>query len=193
MRKCLSIILMLVMMIYISNFSVIADYVIGQENRGDTIFQGEEASVPFNVSVIYRASRYAVDVEYSDMNINVKSAIWNVNTYEYDVVMEDDTPEITVTVINHSDLPIKAQIDSVLTDLDLQFTKTCTVETDELGAFQVPAVQAEEDAMKVTTTIAISPKNGLTWQAYINRVIAEGVPPNGKTIVGSVILSVSKE
>ena len=192
MRKCLSIILMLVMMIYISNFSVIADYVIGQENRGDMIFQGEEASVPFDVSVIYRASRYAVDVEYSDMNINVKSAIWNVNTYEYDVVMEDDTPEITVTVINHSDLPIKAQIDSVPTDLDLQFTQTCTVETDQLGAFQVPAVQAQKDAMTVTTTIAISP-NGLTWQEYINRVIAEGVPPNGKTIVGSVILSVSKE
>ncbi len=192
MRKCLSIILMLVMMIYISNFSVIADYVIGQENRGDTIFQGEEASVPFDVSVIYRASRYAVDVEYSDMNINVKSAIWNVNTYEYDVVMEDDTPEITVTVINHSDLPIKAQIDSVPTDSDLQFTQTCTVETDELGAFQVPAVQAQKDAMTVTTTIAIKP-NGLTWQAYINRVIAEGVPPNGKTIVGAVILSVSKE
>lgn len=192
MRKCLSIILMLVMMIYISNFSVIADYVIGQENRGDMIFQGEEASVPFDVSVIYRASRYAVDVEYSDMNINVKSAIWNVNTYEYDVVMEDDTPEITVTVINHSDLPIKAQIDSVPADLDLQFTQTCTVETDQLGAFQVPAVQAQKDAMTVTTTIAISP-NGLTWQEYINRVIAEGVPPNGKTIVGSVILSVSKE
>ena len=126
------------------------------------------------------------------MNINVKSAIWNVNTYEYDVVMEDDTPEITVTVINHSDLPIKAQIDSVPTDLDLQFTQTCTVETDQLGAFQVPAVQAQKDAMTVTTTIAISP-NGLTWQEYINRVIAEGVPPNGKTIVGSVILSVSKE
>ena len=192
MRKCLSIILMLVMMIYISNFSVIADYVIGQENRGDTIFQREEASVPFDVSVIYRASRYAVDVEYSDMNINVKSAIWNVNTYEYDVVMEDDTPEITVKVINHSDLPIKAQIDFVPTDLDLQFTQTCTVKTDKLGAFQVPAVQAQ-DAMKVTTTIAISPKNGLTWQKYINRVIAEGVPPNGKTIVGEVILSVSKE
>lgn len=192
MRKCLSIILMLVMMIYISNFSVIADYVIGQENRGDMIFQGEEASVPFDVSVIYRASRYAVDVEYSDMNINVKSAIWNVNTYEYDVVMEDDNPKITVTVINHSDLPIKAQIDSVPTDSDLQFTQTCTVETDQLGAFQVPAVQAQKDAMTVTTTIAISP-NGLTWQKYINRVIAEGVPPNGKTIVGSVILSVSKE
>ena len=169
-------------------------------------------AVPFDVEVIDRGSRYAVDVEYSDMTIQVESAIWNVNTYQYDVIIEGQAtnegdlmvttdeenpvsdPSVWVTVYNHSDRAIYAELNAEL-DEHLKASVTCTAEVHN-NRFVVPAVvpipNGQTQATNVTTTFVISPKEG-SWQTYINRIIAREDFNQRDYVAGTITVLVTSE
>ena len=189
--------LSLAFVISVLQVSVMAEYRYSATDGGNVVFgvgNSEEVysnSVPFDVEVIDQANRYAVDVEYSDMNIDVKSAIWNVNSYEYDVTMVDEKQMVSVTVINHSDRPVYAKVEASM-DNKLMATPSYTAELLD-GRFMIPAVHPHGTPTSVTTTFEILPKDGL-WQSYINYVISQDhLIEDNKYVAGSVTLSVMSE
>lgn len=94
MRKLLSLMLALLLA---ANISVVrADYIVGSQQSGREFNAPLQNAYPIEVEVLNRESRYAVDIEYTDFVINVKSAIWNVNTYVYDVEMEGSLESVEV-------------------------------------------------------------------------------------------------
>ncbi len=187
MRKTVAILLTILTLFHVFGYMTFAEYIVGDANSGDTVFNEKKTETPFEVDVIYRASRYAVDVEYSDLNIYVESAVWNVNTYEYEVTMADDTPEFTVTVINHSDLSVGASISATVEE-GLSATQRDSDGNSD-GKLMIPAVTHGGDATSAYTVIAIT----ANWQTYINSVISKNVIENGKSVVGAITLVVSKD
>ena len=59
--------------------------------------------------------------------------------------------------------------------------------------FTVPAVKSGGEATNVTTVITVSPKEGHTWQSYINDIIAKDAIVNGEYVAGSITIMVTNE
>lgn len=96
MRKLLALLLVLSLAVYSFPGIVLADYVIGGAGQGDLDLDENISKFPVDVVVVKRVSRYAVDVVYEELSVDVKSAIWNVNEYVYDVEMYTTSEETTV-------------------------------------------------------------------------------------------------
>lgn len=96
MKKLLAFLLVLSLAVYSFPGVVLADYVIGSAGQGDLDLVENTGKYPVDIAVTERVSRYAVDVVYGELSIDVKSAVWNVNEYIYDVEMYTTSEETTV-------------------------------------------------------------------------------------------------
>ena len=189
MKKRLSFFLAVIILTRIFSFSAAAG---SNDEKGWSPTEAEptlKSEQPFWVEQVDQAHRYAVDVEYQDMTIYVKSAIWDVNNYQYVVEMvkptnNDGAFDFLVTVYNHSDLPIKATVS--IADLDSGLTSKIQNDQFELAKVEAGAKNAESKSAQ----ISITPNDG--WQAYINSLIARGVPEDYVCPVGTVNLVVSE-
>ena len=190
MKKRLSFFLVVIILTRIFSLSAVAgsnDEIGWSPTEAEPTLKSEQ---PFWVEQVDQAHRYAVDVEYQDMTIYVKSAIWDVNNYQYAVTMQHTEEEngafnFTVTVINHSDLPIHAEVS--VTNLDYGLTQSITNPTLELDAVEAGAKEPNKESAQIFLT----PDSG--WQNYINSLITRYLPNDTYICpVGTVNLVVSK-
>ena len=151
--------------------------------------------------------RYSMDIEYEDISIPVQEAVWNVNTYHYEVIMGFNPPEnytgerdqapytFTVKVINHSDLPITSTIVPTLyEDIALEIAgQTSLVQNGNEEAKPVAGSSATIDAVVEKaeyksyfhqTEVTLVPKQG--WESLINSMIADGATDGVSIPVGFV-------
>ena len=183
MKKKLALILAILLLIRL--FCLVA--VAHNDTETEATYEKEQ-EIPIYVEQIKFINRYAVDVEYKSMTIQVESAIWDVDNYIYVVTMEGmadtDVFATGLAVINHSDKSIEAEV-SVSLDNGLRLS-----DASKIGSATVDRVihlamyPVREDFL-----IYIVPEYG--WQAYINTVIARGVPNDNISPVGTVTLTVS--
>lgn len=182
MKKKLSLLLAILLLIRL--FCLVA---VAHDDETEQTYEKEQ-QIPIYVEQVEILSRYAVDVEYKSMTIQVESAIWDVNDHYYVVTMEgmaDGAPFNTgVAVINHSDQKIDADV-SVSLDSGLRLGALSITGKTTLGGVVHPA----KGPVREDFLIQIVPEDG--WQAYINTVIARGVPDDNISPVGTVTLTVS--
>ena len=168
MRKLLSLALVCCMIFLTATAHVSAkESIVGDAAAGVNEFDSAGNSAQFHVTIKDKAHRYAVDLEYSSMTISfVGGLIWDVNelTYIYDGDPAEDTAtkEVTMTVINHSDLPIL--IEPTLTPKTaVQMTHTFST-----GQDFIHGLQPGDEAKSNTMTITVTPNT--TWSAIAGAV-----------------------
>lgn len=151
------------MMFLITSAHVSAkESIVGDAAAGVNEFDSAENSAQFHVTIMERAHRYAVDLEYSSLTISfVGGLTWDVNelTYIYDGDPDEDKApkEVAMTVINHSDLPIL--IEPTLTPkTDVNMTHTFST-----GQDFIPGLAHGDEAKTNTMTITVTPNT--TWSA----------------------------
>lgn len=124
MKKFLALALTLALALSISVFAVETERIVGTKTDPATIDNGvtyanfgdgegeKETTIAITVETALVESRYAVDVEFEALSLNITRGklIWNVNTYEYDMPVGGDVDDLDTTkelkVINHSDKPV---------------------------------------------------------------------------------------
>ena len=188
MRKRLALLLVMVLLFRLFCLTAAAEDH-DHDHDAEKIF-GVEQEVPVYVTQVDYISRYAVDVIYADMHIQVESAVWDVNDHYYVVKMEDlaeqEVFKTMLTVVNHSDQPILADVDvSLGSGLEL-FSATSTVGERAVSG----APNGAETGIFETFQIHVYPTNG--WTPYINTLIASGIPGNNLCTVGTVTLTVKQ-
>lgn len=163
LRKLLSLTLICCMMFLIATAHVSAkEHIVGDAAAGVNEFDLAGNSAQFHVTIMDRAHRYAVDLEYSSLTVSfVGGLTWDVNelAYIYDGDPDEDKApkEVTMTVINHSDLPIL--IEPTLTPkTDVEMTHTFST-----GQNFIPGLQHGDEAKTNTMTITVKPNT--TWSA----------------------------
>ena len=138
------------------------EHIVGDAAAGVNEFDSAGNSAQFHVTIMERAHRYAVDLEYSSLTVSfVGGLTWDVNelAYIYDGDPDEDKApkEVTMTVINHSDLPIL--IEPTLTPKpDVNMTHTFST-----GQDFIPGLQHGDEAKTNTMTITVKPNT--TWSA----------------------------
>ena len=159
------VVIMLVFAVCISAaFSVNAQNVVGShggehgvDNGVETIPAGAGASSDVNITLDKVSHRYAVDIEFSSMDIAASALVWDVNNLKYVSVsggdeVADKTYDITVT--NYSDLAVK-------------MTGSTTVEAFASNA----GISIDMDASNATVIDAVTPVPGgagVAVQATLN-------------------------
>ena len=163
LRRLLSLVLACCMMFLITSAHVSAkESIVGDAAAGVNEFDSAENSAQFHVTIMERAHRYAVDLEYSSLTISfVGGLTWDVNelTYIYDGDPDEDKApkEVAMTIINHSDLPIL--IEPTLTPkTDVKMTPTFST-----GQDFIPGLAHGDEAKTNTMTITVKPNT--TWSA----------------------------
>ena len=181
MRKLLSLALVCCMIFLTATAHVSAkESIVGDAAAGVNTFDSAGNSAQFHVTIKDRAHRYAVDLEYSSLTISfVGGLTWDVNelTYIYDGDPAEDTvtKEVTMTVINHSDLPIL--IEPTLTPKTaVQMTHTFST-----GQNFIPGLMHGDEAKSNTMTIAVTPNT--TWSAVAALADEETVELGTVTII----------
>ena len=206
MRKRISVLLAVLLLLRVFCLTAAADapYDVDRwtPSVGDEMHTSEQ---PFWVTQVDQAHRYAVDVEYQSMTIQVASAIWDVNEYKYHVEMghipqdytgdQDDRNQepfkFNVSVISYSDLAIDV---SVLTVIDNTFGGLLNVSQANpvytLDKVDITPEPGNRVAQRKTTQVSITPAQG--WETFVNSVIASGVPDDYVSPVGTVTLTISQ-
>lgn len=148
------VVIMLVFAVCISAaFSVNALNVVGThggasgiDNGVETIPAGADASSDVNITLDKVSHRYAVDIEFSSMEIEASALVWDVNDLKY--VIASGGEQVTnktynITVTNYSDLAVK-------------MTGSTTVETDASSA----GISIDMDGSNATVIDAVTPVPG---------------------------------
>lgn len=148
------VVIMLVFAVCISAaFSVNAQNVVGThggasgiDNGVETIPDGAGASSDVNIALKEVSHRYAVDIEFSSMDIAASALVWDVDALKYVIAsggdeVTDKTYDITVT--NYSDLAVK-------------MTGSTTVENVASSA----GISIDMDDSNVTEIDAVTPVSG---------------------------------
>ena len=180
MRKLLSLALVCCMMFLIATAHVSAkESIVGDAAAGVNSFDSAGNSAQFHVTIKDRAHRYAVDLVYSSLTVSFMGIlIWNVNELEYvysgDPAENTVAKEVTMTVVNHSDLPIL--IEPTLTPiLDVEMTHSFST-----GQNFIPGLSHGDEAKSNTMTIAVTPNT--TWADIAAREEESTVPLGTLTI-----------
>lgn len=211
MRKKLSCLVAVIMLIRLFSLSAVADdpYDVNgwSPSGGKTSLESEQ---PFWVSQANQLHRYAVDVEYESMSIQVASAVWDVNNYYYvvkmghvdekadDYVADPNDPNhlkapfsFNLTVINHSDLPVAAEIKVDVSEY-LTVEQRTTINDQPVSAkHELPKVENGGQPTTSLTTVILAPKTDTDWEKIINSVIHKGVPDDYISPIGSVNLIIT--
>lgn len=193
------VVIMLVFAVCISAaFSVNAQNVVGThggasgiDNGVETIPAGADASSPVNITLDKVSHRYAVDIEFSSMEIAASALVWDVNQLKY--VSASDGEQVTdktynITVTNYSDLAVK-------------MTGSTTVENVASSA----GISIDMDASNATVIDAVTPVSGGTgvavqatlrvnvtssdWNTSIATIMNGG--NSGKIKIGTVTVSLA--
>ena len=199
MKKILAILFAVSIFLNTFRFGAFADYVIGNENYGDQTMTPSTSEIPFEVDIIQRASRYAVDVTYTDMNLYVQSAVWNVDEYTYEVTMDTDPRsdglaynQFMVTVDNHSDRTITATLTATPSASDIIISKTVLhdIYVDDAGKMILPGV-TNKTKVSAATLFTVSPPDG-NGAYVVNRLVMAGDIVDGASVVGTISLTVTQ-
>lgn len=117
MKKIISIFLFGCMLVHLmAGNAWAAATVVGGASDGVTTFGDVQSKSQFHVTVLDRASRYAVDLEYGSLTVSFEGGlVWDVNNLEYVYSGGDDADKekktVSLTIINHSDRPIEVETD----------------------------------------------------------------------------------
>lgn len=202
MRKKISVIMFVVLLIRIFTLSAVAA-------DSDQTF-----SKDFSTEQRDTVNRYGMDIVYQNFSIPVQQAVWNVNTYHYEVTMGFDIPEgyednadfapfsLSVKVINHSDMPIFSTIESSLNNgMMLGMTQISSVQNgDPSNIRTIYGTRAQIDAVVEgaayesyfhESQIIITPTNG--WESFINSLIANGATDGSFCTIGTVNIVIEKD
>ena len=215
MKKFLAILLAATMIVGAFTFSVSAaeanvgkNQVVGSQGVKNSIDDGVASFDPTDsVGTVYldiktKAHRYAVDVVFDKLVFEYDSEyVWNVNTYDYEGVASGKEPtiETTVTVTNHSDMPIALTItpvvESALVDLISIAATHANVEGDNVNGsvqgsqiytsklFEVRNQTPTIDSAKFTYTVN-------DWSDLFNTL---EVDANGRAKIGTITVTVSMD
>ena len=203
MRKHISLLLIAFLLIRLFCLTVAADSPYDVDGWSPSVGDTTHSSgQPIWVTQVDQAHRYAVDVVYQNMTIQVDSAIWDVNEYKYHVEMghipqdytgdQDQAPfSFNVTVVNYSDLEINVSVSTAIDNTYgglLNVSQANPVYTlDKVDITPEPGKRAPQSR---TTQVSITPSQG--WETFINSVIASGVPDDYVSPIGSVTLTITK-
>ena len=203
MRKHISLLLIAFLLIRLFCLTVAADSPYDVDGWSPSVGDTTHSSgQPIWVTQVDQAHRYAVDVEYQSMTIQVASAIWDVNEYKYHVEMghipQDYTGDLNkapfefmVSVYNYSDLEINVSVSTAINNTYsglLNVSQANPVFT--LDKVDLTPEPGKRVAQRKTTQVSITPAQG--WETLINSVIASGVPDDYVAPVGTVTLTISQ-
>ena len=203
MRKHISLLLIAFLLIRLFCLTVAADSPYDVDGWSPSVGDTTHSSgQPIWVTQVDQAHRYAVDVEYQSMTIQVASAIWDVNEYKYHVEMghipQDYTGDLNkapfefmVSVYNYSDLKINVSVSTAINNTYsglLNVSQANPVFT--LDKVDITPEPGKRVPQKNATQVSITPAQG--WETLINSVIASGVPDDYVAPVGTVTLTISQ-
>lgn len=204
MRKHISLLLIAFLLIRLFCLTVAANSPYDVDGWSPSVGDTTHSSgQPIWVTQVDQAHRYAVDVVYQNMTIQVASAIWDVNEYKYHVEMghipqdytgdQDQAPfSFNVTVVSYSDLEINV---SVSTAIDNTYGGLLNVSQANpiytLDKVDITPEPGKRTPQSRTTQVSITPAQG--WETLINSVIASGVPDDYLAPVGTVTLTISQD
>lgn len=180
MKKALSLILTLAMLLCMVTTFAAAENVVGTHGDKNTVEDGVESftkedgtsqNIDITVSLASVVHKYAVDVEYSTQALTIGGATltWDVNTMTYVAAGSDTTTgeaTKTITITNYSDLAVQAY--AAVTDKDendyLDVTSPYT-ETSKLTVEKAVAGSNGQNgtATTGTITITVAPEAGKSW------------------------------
>ena len=199
MRKRISVLLAVLLLLRVFCLTAAADAPYDVDgwtpSVGDEMHTSEQ---PFWVTQVDQAHRYAVDVEYQSMTIQVASAIWDVNEYHYHVTMDPKIEnhslkafEFTVSVYNYSDLPIDVSVSTAIHSAYSGLLRVTQANADyTLDEVDMTPEPEKRVPSKNATQISLAPEQD--WETFINTVIASGVPDDYIAPVGAVTLTISQ-
>lgn len=214
MKKVVSLILTLAMVFAMST-TALADtaHVVGTHGENGTVADGvigdnfgsgavPETEISISVSAGSTQSRYAVDVEYSEIVVSISGAgmTWDVNNLEYvitdDGEMEQPVPA-TITVKNYSDQPV--YVSATVADLydgttndDDGMTITATVDGGaELARATAKVGSTPGSAATKTVTVSFSTTGD--WSAVAAFYTDKLSSSNPTLQIATVNLTIAKE
>ncbi len=197
--RAVVVVIMLVFAVCISAaFSVNAENVVGTQggasgidNGVETIPAGAGSSSDVNITLDEVSHRYAVDIEFSSMDIAASALVWDVNELKYVSVsggdeVTDKTYDITVT--NYSDLAVK--MTGSTTVEPVASSAGISIDMDDSNATAIDAVTpvpggagvAVEATLKVSVTSS-------DWNTSIATIMNGGNSGNIK--IGTVTVSLA--
>lgn len=203
MKKILAVVLAVAMLATILAVSAGADSVIGSSTGVLPENFTTSETTPgenLNVKVSEVTHKYAVDVVFSFTELTIGGTItWNVDTKKYDVAgttLSDQTR--TVTVSNHSDLPVYAF--ATVTDQETDDGITVTAEkdsaTNRLTIGRATAGTAVANGTPTQGDLTINVKSG-DWGAvaeyYAAKRLASANQATDKFRIATVTVTISKD
>ncbi len=202
MRRLLAVFLSMIMTLQAFPLMASADYVIGNSQRGEILSPDAQfqQTVPFEVEITERSNRYALDVVYDTLSIDVDSAIWDVNDHVYAVTMSEDL-SFSVTLINHSNQPVYVRIIPTSDIPGISFLQDPIFGNRVTIPAAVPVAPAAEAstyaigdvhsaAGYITSEITAYSEN---WQSVVNQIIMSDQIQNGEYTVGNLRIEFSRE
>lgn len=193
------VVIMLVFAVCISAaFSVNAQNVVGThggssgiDNGVETIPDGAGASSDVNITLKEVSHRYAVDIEFSSMEIAASALVWDVNELKY--VSASGGDEVTdktydITVTNYSDLAVK--MTGSTTVEAFASNAGISIDMDDSNATEIDAVTPVSGgvgtAVKATLRVNVTSSD---WNTSIATIMNGG---NSGTIkIGTVTVSLA--
>lgn len=149
------------------------------------------ASSNIQVSVTDVASRYAVDVTFSDLSISFGEMTWDVNTLSYDMTGEMPSGIFKIDVANHSDKPVLIWGDVEKTDPMDGIAMSSSVTFDSRQ--RIPEVKPQAAGPQVfSLEITVEPVTD--WESVVSYLLENQMAGNaGSTyLIGTVSVFVSK-
>lgn len=198
MKKLLSLALILALVATLTTSVFAAERVVGHSNNniddGVTYDQfgsgtAPETTISISVTAGQVESRYAVDVEFAAITLNVASGklAWNVNSYQYEKISAESIPNLDTTreikIINHSDQPVWVT-KQVNHDNSDGITITATG-ADKVERTQANATQANEEIVTVSITAT-------DWEAVAKHYAPQLVDQTSIEIA-TITLTISKD
>ncbi len=188
MKKFVSIILSIALVLSLFCVSVSAADVTAENTKTDVVGTlnsstandvSEGATSPAgtssaNISLEIKSDvghRYAVEVEFSNLTYEINAALtWNVNTHKYEGPENNTTPlTSSITVTNHSDMPVKKTITCTLDSAVGSTISTPTISDAEKNIVACPIGQNPTGDV---STLTISPATN--WLEVINTALPTG-------------------
>ncbi len=191
MKKLISIILSLALVACMFAMNVGAELVVGDNDSDKALSAGDGATdIPANSSLSSNVTlnlgtvnhRYAVDITFQTMTLNVGDVTWNVNTAKYELTDTEQTKTWTITVDNYSDMGVTATVTKEDVNVRDEMSVTLDKTTLPLNAVTVGGPKTTGD---VTVTA-----DSNDWNKTINAYIKAGELTN--VTIAKILVTITK-
>ena len=183
MKKLISIILSLALVACMFGMTVMAaDHTVGGPDGVAEIpaNSGLSSDVTLNLGTVNH--RYAVDITFQTMTLNVGDVTWNVNTANYELANAEQTKTWTITVDNYSDMAVTATVTK--TDINVRDEMSVTLDKTTL-----PLNAVTVGGPKTTGDVNVTADSN-DWNKTINAYIKAGELTN--VTIATILVTITQ-